>query len=443
MPTLAPVVRNSIARSTTDDTDDLFDGRRDSVSGKQYEQLLHSHGNNPAGQESVSVYVHLPFCPSRCLSCDHNTTVTHDSADIDRYLDALEREMEMVTRIIGVGRNLLQLHVGGGTPNYLSDPQLVRLITMIERHFRIVDSTETSLEASPKRTSYAQLQLLHGLGFRRINFEVRDLDPAVQTAIGRSHSPSVLQDVFHSARDVGFETTSMDLVYGLPTQSPASMYKTLATVIELNPDRIACFAYSLRPGNFAHQRAIDLTTMPSLGDKIAMFNGIVELLQSAGYSWVGLDAFAKVDDTLSLAQLEHRLHRNWIGYTLHDRADVYGFGTNAISDLSSLCVQNHLLIPDWRDAMHEGSLPIRGGIRLSNADQDRRRAMNDLMCNMELQDYTSLMNVDGQGDMLQQLNRDGLVEVSAERVSVTAHGRQVLNQRWGDASPMYRWMGIW
>lgn len=432
-----------IARSTPNGSPDPFSGRSDNVTGEQYALELEGEKINPGKPAPVSIYVHLPFCPSRCLSCDHNTTVTHDGTDIDQYLNALEREMAMVTDHIGTGRSLQQLHLGGGTPNYLSDPQLVRLVSIIERNFKIVEGTETSLEASPKRTSYSQLALLHGLGFRRINFEVRDIDPGVQMAVGRSHSMSVLQDVFESAHEVGFETTSMDLVYGLPNQSQQSIRQSLAQIIQLGPDRIACFSYSRRPAAFAHQHAIKAASMPSLGDKMAMFNSIVELLQAAGYKWVGLDCFAKESDVLSLAQMQHTLHRNWIGYTLHDSTDLYGFGTNAVSELNNLFVQNHLSIPDWQAAMQAGTLPIRGGIRLTDPERERRNAITDLMCNMELRDYAALMSGDDQHNMLGQLQQEGMVDVSAERVTVTAQGRHMFNQRWGDASPLHRWVGAW
>ena len=444
MAMLDPVNNNSriIARSAPEGPRDPFIGHDDVVTGEQYALALHNRGSTDR-ESSVSIYIHLPFCPSRCLSCDHNTTVTHDSAEIDRYLDALEREMALVTERIGSGRNLLQLHLGGGTPNYLSDHQLVRLVDIIEHNFTIVDTTETSLEASPKRTSYSQLALLRGLGFRRINFEVRDLDPDVQMALGRSQSLSILHDVFDGARQVGFETISMDLVYGLPSQSLASIRRTLHQVVELGPDRISCFSYSRRPGAFAHQRALNVGTMPSLGDKMAMFNSIVQSLEVNNYRWVGLDCFARCDDSLSVAQLQHRLHRNWIGYTLHDSADLYGFGTNAVSELSSLYVQNHLLLPDWHEALQYSSLPIRGGMHLSTADRERRNAMTDLMCNLELRDFASLVSNDNENSALHQLHQDGLVDLSAERVAVTDHGRHVLHQLWGDASPLYRWAGAW
>ena len=422
---------------------DPFCHNEQHVTGDHYADALEAEGSCEGAPGAMSIYIHLPFCPSRCLSCDHNTTVTHETGEIDRYLDALEQEMGMVTGRIGRGRPLMQLHIGGGTPNYLTDPQLVRLAAIIEDHFVIGPDTETSLDASPKRTSRAQLDLLHGLGFRRINFEVRDLDPGVQMAVGRSLSLPILQDVFDNARAAGFETLSTDLVYGLPGQTLDSIRRTLRQLVELEPDRVACFSYSRRPESFQHQRAIDAGSIPSLADKMAMFNAVVEAMQAADYTWIGLDCFVRREDALSSAQLQRRLHRNWIGYTLHESRELLGFGTNAVSELKNLCVQNQLLIPNWKDAIRGGSLPVRGGMRLSDTDRERRNAMIDLMCNMELQDYAALTDASGESPTLAHLQRDGLVDISADRVAVTSHGRYMLHQIWGDSSPGHRWDGVW
>ena len=413
------------------------------MTGDHYADALDAEGSCEGAPGAMSIYIHLPFCPSRCLSCDHNTTVTHETGEIDRYLDSLEREMGMVTGRIGRGRPQTQLHNGGGTPNYLTDPPLVRHAAIVENHFRIGPDTETSLDASPKRTSRAQLDLLQGLGFRRINFEVRDLDPGVQMAVGRSLSLPILQDVFDNARAAGFETISMDLVYGLPGQTLDSIRRTLRQLVELSPDRVACFSYSRRPESFQHQRAINADGIPSLADKMAMFNAVVEAMQAADYSWIGLDCFVRRGDALSSAQLQRRLHRNWIGSTLHESRELLGFGTNAVSELKNLCVQNQLLIPSWQEAIRGGSLPVRGGMRLSDTDRERRNAMIDLMCNMELQDYAALTDSSGEGSTLVHLQRDGLVDISADRVAVTSHGRYMLHQIWGDSSPGHRWDGVW
>lgn len=414
----------------------LTDTDRDgpSISQAEYAAALDAEG---AGTPlPVSIYVHLPFCPSRCLSCDHDTTVTHDGTVIDCYLDSLEQEVTQVTDRLGRKRHALQVHLGGGTPNYLSDPQLVRLAGILETHFTIDAATETSLEASPKRSSWTQLALLRGLGFRRINFEVRDLDAGVQMALGRSHSQSILQDVFDNAHEAGFETVSMDLVYGLPNQTLASIRRTIGQIVELQPDRVACFAYSRRPEAFLHQRAINPASLPSLGDRLAMFNAVVEAMTAAGYAWIGLDSFVKRGDSLAAAPATQSLHRSRIGYTLHENADLLGFGTSAISEVGGLCVQNHLEISPWADAVSNNIFPFRKGVQWSREQRNQRNTLTDLMCNLELPITPELSCDNG---ALGSLAKDGLVDISEQRVTVTPQGRFVLHQLWGDSSPQFRW----
>lgn len=377
----------------------------------------------------VTLYVHLPFCPLRCLNCDNNTTVTHDPAEVDRYLDMLEQEIALVARATGSGRRVQQLHVGGGSPNYLSDRQIVRLMTLLDRQFKIDADTETSLDANPNRTSPSQLALLHGLGFRRISFGVRDLDPAVQLAIGRVNSLDMIRDVFATARDIGFDSVSTDVMYGLPRQNEASIERTVENLLEIAPDRISCFAFTRRTAERGHQRAIDPCEMPSLADKLALFNGIVQGLSSADYIWVGLDCFAKAGDKLCDAQSEHRLRKNWIGYTHQPLSDMHGFGTNAISDLQGFCVQNHLEISPWQSSVSKGVFPIRGGVRLSGRDRRRREAMVELMCNMELQDYAALFDpAEGPSSSWSGYARDGLLSITPECMSITPQGRYILHE---------------
>ena len=385
----------------------------------------------------LSLYVHLPFCPSRCLTCDHQTSVSHDGREIDRYLDAMEREIGLVTAHLGSGRTLQQLHLGGGTPNYLSDLQLVRLIDIIDRHFDIDDETETSLEANAHRASMAQLSLLHGLGFRAINLELRDLDAGVQEALGRRQSLPVVRDVIESARAVGFDRISADLVYGLPQQSVASIRSTIDKLIELNPDRISCYTYSRRPQLFQHQHAVDQGQLPSLADKVAIFSRIVDGLCEAGYEWIGLDCFARDDDPITRAHMAGTLHRNWIGYTASPGRSLVGLGSSATSDLSTICVRNQTSIDHWRSALERDELPVDKGTHLSEEQRERRRALSDLMCNLQ---HSSLEPFDAAQDAtLKKLQDEGFVEIDAGGVSVTETGRYALHQLWGDASPSYRW----
>lgn len=381
----------------------------------------------------ITVYVHLPFCPVRCLNCSNNTAVTHDPGEIDRYLDMLQHEVALTADTMGERRRVQQLHIGGGSPNYLGDRQLVRLMSILDRYFRLDENTETSLDANPKRTSPAQLALLHGLGFRRISFSVGDLDPTVQLAIGRINSIEMIRDVFDTARGVGFETVSTDVVYGLPRQSAASIERTIEHLLELAPDRIACFAFTRRAAERGHQRAIDPCEMPSLADKLALFNDIVQGL-TAEYTWIGLDSFARNGDELCEAQSQRRLRKNWIGYTQQPASDLHGFGTNAISDLKDLCVQNHLQIAPWQDALASGTFPIRGGVRLSRRDRERREALTQLMCNMELRDYAALFDADDEAPAAWTgYARDGLLSITAEGVSITDQGRYLLQQLWHGA----------
>jgi oxygen-independent coproporphyrinogen-3 oxidase len=391
-----------------------------------------------AAPAPVAVHVRLPFCPSRCLSCDHHTIVSHGADDIDRYLGALDREMALVTGLTGSRLPLAQLQLGGGTPNYLSETQLVRLMDIIERHFVRSEETVSSLEANPKRCSDSQLALLHGLGFSQIDFQVRDLDRDVQMAIGRSHSQQMLQDVFDGARGHGFETISMDMVYGLPGQTTASVRNTVKGMLSLEPNRIHCLGFSRRPDLFHHQRALDPARLPSLADKLAMFNIACEAFLEEGYVWVGLDVFAHEDDALVAASRENRLGRNWVGYHTHNSDALFGFGTDAVSDLPDARTQNLARLGDWRAAIESGQLPLQSGTRLSSEQRRQQDAFTRLVCNLRTDDYESLLGTLDAPGPLNSLQSDGLVTVVEDELTITESGRFALHQLWGDASPRFR-----
>lgn len=409
------------------------------VSDEDYQSALRLE-RSEHGDEALSLYVHLPFCPSRCLTCNHQTTVTHDARDIDRYIDTLEREMALMADQLGTRRSLQQLHLGGGTPNYLSEIQIVRLMGIVERHFALTSETEASLDANAHRASHAQLSLLHGLGFRAINLEVRDLNPEVLSAVGRSQSLAVIRDVVDSAREIGFNRVSTDLVYGLPMQTPTSIGETLQQLLTLNPDRIHCFAYSRRQDTFEHQRAVDVSMLPSLGDKLASFSRIVDTLCSASYQWIGLDCFALERDPIAAAQKEGTLHRNWIGYTPQHGRRVIGVGSSSVTDLSAISVRNHNSIEHWRQAVEAGRLPAREGELLSREQREQRYALSDLMCNLESSSIEPLFGVEDDDctQTLRTLVDKGLLELDGSHVSVTEEGRFTLHRIWGDAAAGHR-----
>ncbi len=397
---------------------------------EQYRQVL-EHADM-ASQGNPAVYIHLPFCPSRCLSCDSVTTVNHDPGAVDRYLDHLEREIELVTQLAGRAQTLSQLHLGGGTPNYLSDPQLMRLMDIVEHYFTLSPDTMMSLDASARRSSYAQLQLLRGLGFRDIKFDVRDLNPGVQTAVGRADSLYLLQDVFATARETGVENIGMDLVYGLPHQSMETIITSLEQIRQLSPDRVSCHSFTRRTGLFSHHRSMDAATLPSLADRLVMFNAIVDFMQDDGYTWVGLDYFVKSDDPIAAAQDQHALYYNWIGYNLHGSPHMLGFGTSAVSEASSgVYTQNHMDIPDWQASVDRDELPVHRSIRFTDQQQRQRRALTNLLCNMELVDYTNVLEIEGGADELKRLENDGVIEVVENRAVVTPQGRYMLHHMLG------------
>lgn len=403
--------------------DDLF-GPTNAISQQDFREALDTRID--AGKSTSSFYVHLPFCPVRCLNCDNNAVITHEAAPIDRYLDSLERELTMVSQTAGNSRPLQQIHLGGGSPNYLNDRQLVRLMAMIDDCFNIDDNTEMSLDANPKRTSPSQLALLGNLGFDRIHFGLRDLDPKVQLAIGRTTSKEMIRDVFETAREAGFSTIGVDMMYGLPCQTEDGLKRSVEELIALLPDRIACTAYSRRTLDRNHQVAIDQCTMPSLADKLSLFNALVDGF-STDYDWIGLDNFARHDDELSKAQAERRLHRTWLGYSHLPPTDLFGFGTNAVTDLRAICVQNHLQPKQWHEAIGSGDFPIRGGVHLRAEHRLKRNAIRGLMCNMEIEDYSALMGSDEATERTWAgYATDGLLSITPEAMRLTPQGRYLL-----------------
>jgi oxygen-independent coproporphyrinogen-3 oxidase len=342
-------------------------------------------------EPSIAVYVHLPFCSERCLNCERNSTITQDRRMIDEYLSNLDKEMALVAEQIGAGRKISQLHIGGGTPNYLSDPQLVRLMDILDSHFYINDDTESSIEAHPKRATLTQLELLYGLGFRHINFGVRDLNKDVQKAIGRINSFDMMKDVFKSVRSIGFDKVIMDLMYGLPGQSVSTIEDSTQKLIELSPDRVDCFSFVRRIKLLPHQIAIDLKAVPSRAQKIQIFNKIADAMMKANYNWIGLECFVKNSDELSVAKNQENLRRNWISYTLNPAKNLIGFGVNASSEVNGLCVQNMLDLKEWGDSIAAGILPIKGGVQLREKDLKKRDEMLNLMCNPDLTKSSKLL----------------------------------------------------
>lgn len=414
-------------RVNTHEAQEVLFGPSANIGHAALSHALRSSASDPATPRALCVS--LPFCPVRCLNCENDAIITHDGSRIDRYLDGIEQEATLLTETLGFRPRLQQLHLAGGSPNYLQDRQLVRLMAILDDHFIITEDTEHSLDANPKSTSPSQLALLKALGFDRISLSIRDMDPRVQLAIGRTLSFDMIQDVFNSARDVGFRTIDTDILYGLPCQTEDGIQSTIDHIRQLSPDRIACFAFSRRAAaSLSHQSALDHCTMPSLADKLAIFNSIVEGL-SDDYEWIGLDSFAKPDDELAIAQREKRLHKSWVGYSHLPNVETHGLGTSAVTDLDDICVQNATQLASWAEALSNDEFPVRGGTLLGNNHRAQRDAIRALMCNMELHDYSALFDDDEwMEETWDKLAEQGLLTIDSGVMRISEEGRFVLPQ---------------
>jgi oxygen-independent coproporphyrinogen-3 oxidase len=396
-------------------------GRR--LTSFQYADSLRAVAQRP--DELLGVYIHLPFCPVRCLYCACHTTITHDGEKIDRYLDTLEREMELATGVLGSGRALSQLHVGGGSPNYLSDSQLIRLMEMIDRHFGVRPETITSMECNPRRASAGQLELLKGLGFKGVSFGIQDLDARVQQAIGRINSLGLVRDVVVTAREIGFETVGLDLVYGLPYQTEQGFEETLERIIETGPDRVRCYSYSHRPSARPHQYAIEAGSLPGPAEKLALLHQAVRSFTDSGYHWIGVDWFVRDGDDLSDAQAAGSMRHTCLGYTSAPTHHVLPLGTSSLGEVDGAFVQNEPTLDAWRRSVDQGQFPIYWGHKMSDTDLRRRAAIQHLMCHLELPEHL-VKGIEQDYERLSRCAEYGLVEVLSDRIRVTPRGRYFL-----------------
>ncbi len=395
----------------------------------EYRRALEALTDRPG--DELAIYLHLPFCAKHCHYCGCNALVTRDKNAVDNYLDLVEREIAAVTDIIGTGRKVVQLHWGGGTPNYLKNPQLKRALDMMRSAFVITPQAEISLEIDPRIASPEQTAFLRELGFTRISLGVQDFEARVQEAIGRLQPREKTLRVYHECRDAGFQEVNIDLVYGLPGQTAASFADTLDEVIGLGPDRVACFSYAHVPWVRPEQEKVDTTLMLRGYEKFQLFQLTVDRFTRADYSWIGIDHFAKKDDELSVALRNRALHRNFMGYATKPAPHMLAFGMSGIGDVCDRFVQNDPNLPGWSAAVGDGRLPIVKGHVLSDDDKLRRLVILNLMCNLELpwslteKDFGAPANelLKDSLKALPPLVEDGLAAVDDTGLHITAKGR--------------------
>ncbi|WP_291081643.1 oxygen-independent coproporphyrinogen III oxidase [Hydrogenophaga sp.] len=378
----------------------------------------------------LSLYVHIPFCESVCYYCACNKVITKHHERAAEYLRYLALEVELQVAHVGSGQNVSQLHLGGGTPTFLSDSELEDLMSMLRSHFTLVPGGEYSIEVDPRTVTEERLRTLARLGFNRLSFGVQDFDPTVQKAVHRIQPAEQVFALVAAARRIGFESINVDLIYGLPLQTPESFARTLAQVNELRPDRIALYAYAHLPSRFKPQRRIIAAELPSGSAKLSMLSASLDALQDAGYVYVGMDHFALPTDALAVAKRQGRLHRNFQGYSTQPDCDLIALGVSAIGRIGATYSQNAKTLEEYRDMLDQGRLPIVRGLALTRDDLLRRAVIMSLMCQGELQfesielghliDFRS--HFAPELEILEGLAEHGLVRMDEAGLQVTEAG---------------------
>ncbi len=382
---------------------------------------------------SLSLYVHVPFCESPCFYCGCNRVITRDATRGLRYVDRLLREIDRIAPHFNTDREVVQLHFGGGTPNFLSTESLGAIVDHLRTrfHFAADAATDLSIEVDPRSIEPKAMATLAAIGFKRISLGVQDFDPNVQAAVNRLQSITQTREIVEAARHAGLRSINFDLIYGLPRQTPDGFAATLDEVVAMRPDRVAVYAYAHFPTLFRAQRRIDSAELPSPKEKIALLGLAIERLVAAGYVYIGMDHFALPLDDLAIAQRKGGLHRNFMGYTTHAETDLVGFGASAISRIGNAYAQSHRDLTAWSAAIDDGQLPVMRGLTLDDDDLLRGDLIQTLMCQGEV-DFDTLGErhgvdahplLDDALPRLALLVADGLVEQEGSRLRVTPRGR--------------------
>ncbi|MEA1062859.1 oxygen-independent coproporphyrinogen III oxidase [Apirhabdus apintestini] len=381
----------------------------------------------------LSLYVHIPFCHKLCYFCGCNKQVTRQQHKADRYLDVLEQEIVQRAKLF-TDRHVSQMHWGGGTPTYLSKAQITRLMKLLRTYFNFNDDAELSIEIDPREIELDVLDLLKQEGFTRISMGVQDFNKEVQRLVNREQDEAFIFALIERARQLGFTSTNIDLIYGLPKQTPESFAFTLSRVAQLSPDRLSVFNYAHLPNLFAAQRKIKDEDLPSAAQKLDILQNTISSLTGAGYQFIGMDHFARPDDELAVAQRNGVLHRNFQGYTTQGDTDLLGLGVSAISMLGDSYAQNQKELNSYYQQVEDNGNALWRGLTLTRDDCIRRDVIKALICNFSL-DYAEIeapWALDFQRyfaeDMalLAPLAQDGLVELSDQAIRVTPKGRLLI-----------------
>lgn len=384
-------------------------------------------------ERPLSLYVHIPFCHKLCYYCGCNKVITRHSHKADEYLDILTHEIQQRASLLQ-GRRVTQLHFGGGTPTFLSNKQITRLMTLLRSQFFFEDDAEISIEVDPREIELSVLDHLRSEGFNRLSIGVQDFNKEVQALVNREQDEEFIVQLVERAKQLGFRSTNLDLIYGLPKQTLETFSQTLEKVLEMKPGRLSVFNYAHMPQLFAAQRKIKDADLPSADEKMAILQHSISTLTEAGYQFIGMDHFALPDDELAIAQRKGVLHRNFQGYTTQGECDLVGFGVSAISMIGDAYAQNQKELKKYYEQVNEMRHALWKGVSLDSDDLLRREVIKQLICNFKLdkriieQQFGVRFHQYFKHDLalLQTFIDDQLVVVDDQYIEVTLRGRLLI-----------------
>ncbi len=384
-------------------------------------------------QSVPSLYVHIPFCHKLCYYCGCNKVITRHSHKADEYLDVIEHEIRQRASLLN-GREVTQLHFGGGTPTFLTKIQITRLMMILRDEFNFTADAEISIEVDPREIELDVLDHLRSEGFNRLSIGVQDFNKEVQKLVNREQDEAFIIAMVQRAKELGFRSTNLDLIYGLPKQTQALFAETLKQVLEMKPGRLSVFNYAHMPQLFAAQRKIKDEDLPEAKEKMAILQDTIETLTGAGYQFIGMDHFALPEDELAVAQREGILHRNFQGYTTQGECDLIGFGVSAISMVGDAYAQNQKELKKYYAQVNDLRHALWKGVVLDDDDLLRREVIKQLICNFKLDKTTieSEFSVNFNRyfkedlELLQTFINDGLIEVDNKEIRVTLRGRLLI-----------------
>jgi oxygen-independent coproporphyrinogen-3 oxidase len=401
----------------------------DTISWEQLAQKIEANNQSP---RDLSVYFHIPFCETLCWFCGCTTVITLNHDKGRDYIDYLGREVAQMAAKLNPQRKAVQLHFGGGSPTFLRPDEIRRLGEIIHKHFTFAPDIEASVEVDPRRLTRDHLVALREIGFNRASMGVQDFNPEVQQAIHRIQPREMTQQAMDWMRELGFNSINLDLIYGLPNQTPATFNDTLDTVLAMKPDRLAVFSYAHVPWIKPSQKILEQKVLPTPESKLEVLKLVIERLTAADqYVYIGMDHFAKPTDELAIAQRNKQLQRNFQGYSTRAGSDIYAFGMSGVSQVPDAYWQNEKELPKYQAAVDAGRVPLHKAYFVSAEDKLRRETIMRTMCDLAL-DFGAMSQRLGinfeqhfavELALLAPYEADGLVNRTPGGLEVTDAGR--------------------